>query len=324
MTRELLLSDVFRNAVLAATIASITSGLVGYFVVLRAQAFAAESLLDVCFAGATGAALLGVSPLAGMAVFGLGAAAGIGALGGKAAERSVEIGMVVSLALGLGILFLGLYARGSAAHSTAGISILFGSLLSVRPSDIVRMAGISALVLAGLLAIFRPLLFATVDPEAAQAKGVPVRLVSIAFLVLLALAAASGALAVGVLLASSLLIAPAAAAARLTRRPVRALALSVCLAVGVSWGGIAVSFFWPGRKPPVGFSVSALAAALYFTAVVLGRAGRRPSDYARRSKTSIIGDCVETGPWISKKRSMTRSRRLEKDRQGPGAPSRGT
>lgn len=323
MTGELLLSDVFRNALLAATIASVTSGLVGYLVVLRAQAFAAESLLDVCFAGATGAALLGVSPLAGMAIFGLGAAAGIGALGGRAAERGVEIGMVVSLALGLGILFLSVYARESAAHSAAGVGILFGSLLSVRPSDIFRMAGMSVLVLGGLLAIFRPLLFATVDPDGARARGVPVRFVSIGFLLLLALAAASSALTVGVLLASSLLIAPAAAAARLTRRPARALVLSVCLAVGVSWGGIAVSFFWPGRKPPVGFSVSALAAALYFVAAIFGRAASR-SGYARRGKTIIIGDSVETGRWTSKKGSTTRSRRLEKGEHGPGAPLRKT
>ncbi|HUI72980.1 MAG TPA: metal ABC transporter permease, partial [Spirochaetia bacterium] len=216
MTLELLASDIFRNAMIAGTIAAVVASTVGYFVVLRAQAFAAESLLDVSFAGATGAALFGFAPILGAAIFGFGAALGIGAIGEKARERDVEIGMVVSFALGLGIFFLTLYARGSASHANAGMAILFGSLLSVQPDDILRLSCIGAVVLAGLAVVFRPLLFATVDPEGARARGVPVRLLSVIFLFVLALAAASGALAVGILLAAALLIAPAAAAVRLS------------------------------------------------------------------------------------------------------------
>jgi zinc/manganese transport system permease protein len=219
MTVDLLSSDIFRNAMIAGTLAAVVCSLVGYFVVLRAQAFAAESLLDVCFAGATGAALFGVSPVFGMAVFGLGAALGIGAMGERARERSVEIGMVVSFALGVGVLFLGIYARGSASHANAGVAILFGSLLSIRPEDLLIVGGTGCLSIAGLAVLFRPLLFSTVDLEAARARGVPVRLVSSVFLALVALAAAGGAMAVGVLLAASLLVAPAAAAVRLARRP---------------------------------------------------------------------------------------------------------
>ena len=319
MNLQLLASDVFRNAMIAGTIAAVVASLVGYFVVLRAQAFAAESLLDVSFAGATGAALFGMAPVLGAAVLGLGAALGIGALGQKARERSVEIGMVVSFALGLGIFFLSLYARGSGSHANAGMAILFGSLLSVRPEDILRLLCISGVVLAGLAGIFRPLLFATVDPEAARARGVPVRLLSTIFLLILALAAAAGSLAVGILLATALLIAPAAAAVRLSRRPAGTMLLSLFLGVGITWAGILLSFLWPWRHPPVGFSVTALAASVYFIAVAASRKG-----YARRSKTVIIGDSAETAQWTSRKESTTRSRSSEKEERGLGGPSQKT
>jgi len=309
MTLELLASDIFRNAMIAGTIAAVVASTVGYFVVLRAQAFAAESLLDVSFAGATGAALFGFAPILGAAIFGFGAALGIGAIGEKARERDVEIGMVVSFALGLGIFFLTLYARGSASHANAGMAILFGSLLSVQPDDILRLSCIGAVVLAGLAVVFRPLLFATVDPEGARARGVPVRLLSVIFLFVLALAAASGALAVGILLAAALLIAPAAAAVR----------LSLCFGVGVIWAGVLVSFLWPWGHPPVGFSVSALAAAVYFVAVVASRRA-----YARREKTIIIGDSAETAQWTSKEESTKRSRSSEKGRPSPDAQSQRT
>ena len=304
MTLDLLASDIFRNAMIGGTAAAVVASLVGYFVVLRAQAFAAESLLDVCFAGATGGALLGVSPVLGMAMFGLAAALGMGGLGERVRDRGVEIGMVVSFALGLGVLFLGIYAHESASHANAGVSVLFGSLLSIRSADLYRVSALSALTVAGLAVLGRPLLFSTVDPEAARARGVPVRFVSTAFLVVLALAAAVGSMAVGILLATSLVIAPAAAAVRLARRPGRSLLLSVCLGVGVTWGGILVSFLWPWRHPPVGFTVSALATAVYFAA-----AAARRNLYARRGRTVIIGDSAETGQWTSRRRASKKGSR---------------
>ncbi len=194
------------------TFVAVVTSLVGYFVVLRAQAFAAESLLDVCFTGATGGALLGISPVLGMAVFGLGAALGMGGLGERARERSVEIGMVVSFALGLGVLFLGIYAHRSAAHANAGVAVLFGSLLSIRPADIVRI-GVLGLVAVGALAfLYRPLLFSTVDPEAARARGVPGSSCFQRVPCRPCSRGRGGSMAVGILLAASLLIAPAAAA----------------------------------------------------------------------------------------------------------------
>jgi len=304
---------------IAGTVAAATASLIGYFVVLRAQAFAAEALLDVCFAGATGAAVIGVTPILGMALFGLGAAVGIGALGERARERSIEIGMVVSLALGLGVLFLGMYARGSASHANAGLAVLFGSLLSVGPRDLIPLFALSGVAAAGLAAVFRLLLFATVDPQTARARGVPVRLLDAVFMLIMALAAAAGTPAVGVLLAASLLVAPAAAAVRVARRPPTALLLSLCLGLGITWAGILVSFLWPGRRPPVGFSVSALASAVYFVAASVGRKG-----YPRRGKTIIIGDSAETGQWTSKKESPRRSRRSAAEERHRVGPSPGT
>jgi zinc/manganese transport system permease protein len=316
VTLELLTSAVFRNAMLAGTIAAALAGLIGYFVVLRSQAFAAEAFLDICFAGATGAALLGFAPVAGMAVFGLGSALGIGALGQRARERSIEIGMVLSFALGMGVLFLSLYAHGSAAHSNAGMAILFGYLLSVRPLDLYRMLAIAAVALSALAVVYRPLLYATVDEQSASAKGVRVRLLSAVFLLILALAAAASSLVVGVLLASALLIAPPAAAVRLTRRPARALALSLGIALGVTWGGILYSFAGPGRHPPVGFSVSALAALVYFAS-----AFRRRKGYARGGKPIIISDSAETGQWISRRGYIRRSERSGSAPRSPERPS---
>ncbi len=272
---SLLASDIFQNALLGGTAAAVMASLVGYFLVLRVQAFATEAFSDICFAGATGAALLGQSPLIGMIVFALLSALSLGALGERARGRSVEIGMVLSFALGLGVLFLSIYTRSSASHANAGVSILFGSILSVQPADILRMLASGGAALVTLAFIYRPLLFASIDPAAARARGVPVRMLSVVFLLVLALAAAACTFVVGVLLSSALLIAPAAAAVRLTHRPLHSLLLSLAFGLGITWAGLLVSFAGPWRHPPVGFSISALAALVYATATILGRNRRR-------------------------------------------------
>ena len=271
---DLLSSDVFQKALLGGTAAAVMAGITGYFLVLRVQAFAAESFMDICFAGATGASLLGQSPLVGMIAFSLFSALSLGALGERARGRSVEIGMVLSFALGLGVLFLSLYTRSSASHSNAGVSILFGSILSVQPADLYRMLACGAVALLALAAVYRPLLFASIDPSSARARGVPVRALSIVFLLVLALAAAACTFVLGVLLASALLIAPAGAAMKLTRRPSRSLLLSAGIGLFVTWVGLLVSFAGPWRHPPVGFSISALAGLVYGAAAIRGRRGR--------------------------------------------------
>jgi zinc/manganese transport system permease protein len=270
---DLLSSDVFQKALLGGTAAAAMAAVVGYFLVLRVQAFAAEAFSDICFAGATGASLIGQSPLVGMIVFSLLSALSLGALGERARGRSVEIGMVLSFALGLGVLFLSIYTRSSASHANAGVSILFGSILSVRPADIYRMLACGGAAVATLAVVYRPLLFASVDPAAARARGVPVRALSVVFLLVMALAAAACTFVVGVLLASALLIAPTAAAVRMTHRPLHSLLLSLAFGILITWAGLLVSFIGPWRHPPVGFSISALAAIVYAVAAVLGRRG---------------------------------------------------
>jgi zinc/manganese transport system permease protein len=272
---DLIAGDLFRNAAAAGTIAAATAALVGYFLVLRAQAFAGEALTDICFAGSAGSALAGFNPLLGMLAFSLAGALGLGALSDRARGRDVEIGMTLSMATGLGVLFVGLYARSSASHATAGMSLLFGSILSVRPAEIGLMLVCAVLVVVALAAISRPLFFATVDPAGARAKGLPMSLLSISFMLILAVAVAMCVLTIGALLALSLLVAPPAAALRLARRPARAIALSVALGLLVVWGGLFASFAGPWRHPPAGFSISCLGAIVYFSAFAAGKRRRR-------------------------------------------------
>ena len=168
---------------LAGTIIAIVAPIMGYFVVLRAQAFAGHALSHIGFAGATGAALLGVNALIGMFALTLLAALGIGALGERVKGRDVEIGMVLSLALGLGVLFLSLYTQ----YATETVGVLFGSILSVSRTNVLITlgCGVATMVLMGVM--WRPLLFASIDPEVASTRGVPVRTLSMLFLVLLAI-----------------------------------------------------------------------------------------------------------------------------------------
>ncbi|MDQ2905933.1 MAG: metal ABC transporter permease [Chloroflexota bacterium] len=256
--------DIVQSAYLAGTIVAIVAAVVGYFVVLRAQAFASHALSHIGFAGATGAAVLGFSSLLGMLAFTLLAALGMGALGQRVRGRDVEIGMLLSFALGLGVLFLSLYTQ----YASETVNVLFGSILSVSPGDVLIMlfCGIGILLLVAL--IFRPLLFASVDPEVAQARGVPVGLLSITFMLLLAITISEAAQIVGVLLVFALLIAPAASAERLTRRPLTAMLISVALSLGITWGGLRLAFI---SRWPASFYIAALAALCYLLAVLVER-----------------------------------------------------
>ncbi len=276
--------DFVQNAYLAGTIVAVIAAVMGYFVVLRSQSFAGEAMSDIGLAGAAGAALLGVGSLLGMFVLTILAALGMGALGERLRGRDVEIGMVLSFALGLGVLFLTIYSQ-SGSNAATGVNVLFGSILSVTRADvwITLCSGVITLLLLG--AMFRPLLFASIDPEVAQTRGVPVRLLSMLFLVLLAITTAEAVLVVGALLVLALLIAPATTALRLTRRPFTSLALSVALGLLITWGGLTLAFVGPGRHWPVGFFISALAALCYFASLPLKRLhpGRRDQEQAHTS-----------------------------------------
>src|SRR5579871_2525364 len=234
ITAPMLEYDFMRTAFLASGFAAVLAGAVGFFLVLRAQTFAGHALSHVGFTGATGAALLGLPPLAGLIGFTLVAGIGMGLFGEKLAERDVAIGMVLSLALGLGLLFLHFYT----SAATQAAALLFGNVLGVDPAALLTLGLLAAASLAALAAIGRPLVFASLQSELAEAKGVPVRLVSAAFLAIVAIATSECAQIVGVLLVFTLMVGPAAASANLTRRLPAAVALSAALALTEAWGGL--------------------------------------------------------------------------------------
>ena len=258
---QLLLQFHFmQNAFLAGTLVALLAGATGYFVVLRGQSFVAHMLSQVGFPGAAAGVLLHVSPVLGLITFCVAAAVGIGWLGrdveaGNRAE-SAAVGSILAFSLGLGLLFFRLYAG-----SAQGIyAFLFGSILGIADRDVLLTFAIAAAGLAVLVWIGRPLVFASVDPDVAAARGVPVRLVSIGFLVILALAVAITVQIVGTLLIFALLVAPGASALQLTARPGLGFVLSIVLALAFTWVGLALAYF---SDFPVGFFVTSLAFGAY-------------------------------------------------------------
>jgi zinc/manganese transport system permease protein len=259
---ELFHQQFVQNAFWAGTMIAVLAAIIGYFVVLRAQAFAAHALSHIGFAGATGAALIGASSLVGMFVFTMLAACGMGALEKRIQGRDVEIGMVLSFVLGLGVLFLRLYTN----SASEAVGVLFGSILSVSATDVFLTFVFGVVTLAVLAAIFRPLLFASIDPEVALARGVPVKFLSIIFMLLLAVTVAEAVQVVGVLLVFALLVAPAAAAQHITRKPFSAVAVSIVLGLLFTWGGLFLALV---TNLPVSFYIATLSALTYFTTVNL-------------------------------------------------------
>lgn len=259
--------DFMIRAFAASGIVAVVAGAVGYFLVLRGQTFAGHGLSHIAFAGATGAALFGLSPLWG--VLGLTLAAGIamGALGEKLSGRDVTIGMVVSLALGFGILFL----RLTTTNATQATSLLFGSVLAVSPETLGGLAVLGPLTLLALAAISRPLLFATLQPELAEAKGVSLSLFGMLFLALVALAVSQSIQIVGVLLVFTLLVGPPAAAQLLTSRLGAGIALACLLALAQAWLGITIAYYtdWP-----TSFWITALSALVYVGALIVRQVGQ--------------------------------------------------
>lgn len=248
--------EFMRNAFAAAAAVALVAGPVGYFLVLRGQTFAGHALAHVGFAGATGAVLVGVAPLWGLLLMTLAAGIGMGLIGEKLAQRDVAIGLVLAFALGLGLLFLHFYT----AFAGQVTALLFGNVLAVDRATVWTLCGLAALTLALLGLIARPLLFASLQPELAEAKGVSLRLYSVLFLALVAIATAASAQIVGVLLVFALMVGPAAAAQRLTTRLGRGIALAVALAVAEAWLGLVAAFYtdWP-----TSFWITSIGAGIY-------------------------------------------------------------
>jgi zinc/manganese transport system permease protein len=254
------------NAFRAGTIVAVTAGVMGWFMVLRRQSFAGHTLAVVGFPGASGAVLVGVGATYGYFAFCVAAALVIAAVprGGRSGgvQESALTGTVQAFLLACGFLFTALY-KGLLGGTT---SLLFGSFLGITTGQVWVLLAVAAAVLAALAVIGRPLLFASVDPDVAAARGVPVRLLSTTFLVLLGAAAAGTSQITGTLLVFALLVMPAATAQALTARPGPGLLLSAAVAVAVTWLGLTVAYFTPY---PIGFWVTTFA----FCCNVLARAG---------------------------------------------------
>jgi zinc/manganese transport system permease protein len=260
--------EFVRNAWLAGTAIALASGLIGYFVVLRAQVFAGDALSHVAFTGALAAAAAGIDIRVGLFAATILIALLLGALGDRSHADDVTIGVTFAAILGLGVYFLALFSTGSGGgNGLLGARTLFGSIFGLSTTDAVIAALIAAGIIAVLLAIARPLLFASIDPTVAAARGVPVRALGLPLLALLGATTAEATQAIGALLLLGLLAAPAGAAQRLTANPYHALALSATLAVLCTWAGLTISYLIP--KLPPSSAIIAVATGIYLLAFLV-------------------------------------------------------
>jgi zinc/manganese transport system permease protein len=259
-----------QHAFEAGTIVAIIAGIVGYFVVLRRSSFAAHALSHVGFAGAAGAVLIGLNPLVGLLAFTTGGGLAMAGLGRRAAGRDVQIGTVLAFMLGLGVLFISMYK----GYATEAYSLLFGEILGISSGNVVVTLIAGVLILVTLAFVYRPLLFASLDEDVAEAKGVPVRMLGAIFMVLVAVATSIAVQVVGVLLIFALMITPAAAAERLSRKPAQGLMISVIIALLTTWFGLFASYYLPY---PVSFFITSATFGIYLVVRLL------KSSKARRS-----------------------------------------
>lgn len=279
---DILQYSFIQNALLAGICVAVVAAVAGYFMIVRGLTFAGHALPNIGFAGAAGAVLLGIDPVFGLFVFTIGAAIGISILGERLNERDTAIGIIMTLALGLGILFLSLYA----GFAQQVYSILFGQIVGISRTNVLITAIASILTLALLLVLFRPLLFSSFDPEVAEARGVPVRLLAMVFLVLVAITVSLAVQVVGALLMFTLLVGPAATAIRIVQRPLWAIMLAIALGVSYTCLGIFLAAY--SVYLPVSFFIATLSFGVYLPVRLLSPLwiGSR----ARKSARSIQVD----------------------------------
>ena len=256
-------------AFIAGTAVALAAGLVGYFLVLRAQVFTADALSHVAFTGALAALAAGFDARIGLFALTIAVALAMGALGRRGRPDDVVIGGVFAWILGLGVFFLTLYTTTrSGGNGSASISVLFGSIFGLSAASTTATAIIGIVISVIVVAVARPLLFASLDENVAAARGVPVRLLGFAFLALVGGTAAESTQVVGALLILGLLAAPAGAAARMTTRPMLAMWLSAAIAIGSVWIGLTASYLI--AKMPPSFAILAVATAAYLAAIASG------------------------------------------------------
>lgn len=253
-----------RNSIWAGAVLGLLGGLVGTFVMKRDLAFAVHGISELSFAGAAFALLVGADIILGSLVGSVAAAVLLGFMGVRARDKNSTIGVIMPFGLGLGILFLALY-EGRAANK---FGLLTGQIVSVDTVQLQTLAGTAVVVMAALVLIWRPLGFASVDPEMAEARGVPVRGLAIGFMVLLGITVALSIQIVGALLVLALLITPAAAALRVTTSPKLIVLLSVLFALTATVGGILLAL---GSRIPISPYVTTLSFLIYVVCRVIGR-----------------------------------------------------
>ncbi|MEZ5131799.1 metal ABC transporter permease [Mycolicibacterium sp.] len=279
----ILTSPFMRSALAGGTIVALAAGLIGYFVVVRNTAFAAHALAHIGLPGATGAVLLGLPVALGLGVFCVGGALVIGVLGTRRSDREVATGTVLALATGFGLFFNSLATKSSSTMT----NVLFGNLLAISHEQLVTFAVLLVLLAACIGFIYRPLLYTSVNVEVAQAKGLPVRLLSMVFLALLGFAVTMAVQAVGTLLLFALVVTPAATAIMLTPKPPGAMVISAVISVVSVWLGVAMSAMF--NLPP-SFVIVTIACGVWLVVWTLERHVRPRSTTAQRLSTAFKED----------------------------------
>jgi zinc/manganese transport system permease protein len=259
-------SGLMLNTWIAASIVAVIAGITGYFAVLRGSTFAAHAIPNGAFAGAAGASLLGINVIWGLAVFAVGGALGIGALGDRKARHDVVTALTLVVMLGLGALFVSI----SSQYAEETYALLFGEVFGVSRGEVLPILGLGIAAAVAIGVAFRPLMLTSALPEVAAARGVSTRRVELYFLIVMALATSMTVPVVGALLMFSLMIGPAAAARSVTARPGVAMALSVAVALATVWLSIALSY---QTNWPLGFFVGVIGAGFYLVGLAARRAG---------------------------------------------------
>lgn len=267
---QILTSPFMHNALLGGTIVAVAAGLIGYFIVVRNTAFAAHALAHIGLPGATGAVLVGLPVAFGLGVFCVGGALVIGALGKRATDREVATGTVLALATGFGLFFNSLATK----NSNTITNVLFGNLLAISGQQIATFAGLLAVLALTIGLVYRPLLYSSVNAQVAEAKGVPVRMLSLIFMALLGLAITMAVQAVGTLLLFALVVTPAATAIMLTPRPSAAMLISTVISLVSVWLGLGLSAVF--NLPP-SFVIVTIACSVWFVVWASQRIGRPAS-----------------------------------------------
>jgi zinc/manganese transport system permease protein len=276
---ELLRYPFLINALVTGSAVAVAAAASGYFMVCRRMTFAGHALPNIGFAGAAGAVLLGIEPVYGLFVITVAAAVAMGLFGRQLRDRDVIVGVIMTFALGLGFLFLALYS----GYAQRVYGILFGSILGISAHAARLSAFAAAASMAALAILYRPLLFSTFDPELAEARGVPVSVLSVLFLALLALIVSLAVQVMGALLLFTLLVGTAATATRIVKNPPLTIALSAALGLLFVWLGILAAAV--SGTLPVSFCIATLSFIVYLPVRLLlpssGRSEREGSGLSR-------------------------------------------